>query len=818
MNLKIYPSIGIARMGNGPAEKSQVVFSPEVPWANLFEKGKEYRTADGALKKQAQRFYIYECDDQGNPIRKIDTDISDIEWTVEVANKKPFWYDFNNSLDLSVKTDNENLSPNFFTKKIAPGISTSRRNPNVLNEKLINKSDNNYRKELINSPAPVSVSENNKRTKIGGQFPFPLSTGKKSRIAAAMNMEAKDVNLGTIEYDEGTLIFYPADGVSAALNPSDLNTDFADNSNWYDDICDGRITAKVTIEGNTYELNDAKSAAWVASAPPDYAPQIQPISTMYDLICGAANETSKTDFSLVFPVLYRLYRMQWVNVSDFLAPSFKEVIDKLSTEDFKSLYNNSTEAQPVREKIFNLFRNPVYNYNNEPIIPSKSTTDITNTGGGTEDIKYPFYPGDGINYPGSPAQWFAIPPILYDQLRNWKDGNFASVNIDLDVEKYKHLKPIDIVGLHYQNTFTEAAKDPAKSALLMTRAVLETLYGGGFHPGVELTWPMRHEQMYAENKLTYPKVSEESSFFGLREIRIAAATKKEQKRIFYNDFGFQMDSDDVKASMDSSHEANWLWKTTPGDLTKWMGIPWQSDAGSCQKVFMDTQYPIPAWWAANLPVDVLTEESLVKMRDSSITDETKQFIYANRVPWLMTTDTGYVGYHAEGGYQNGLINMVYKWKDIGIVSGQAANVDGLHEIPETVYVASESKNVRDTTVVFLGKEITPRSARSTPPSIFYTNTREMVWLPANRKIYLSSTKDGAGEMYVDDILELKINGKSVLTEDFSNGCSGKITPLAPINITEKVASFANNFVTIQVNYIDKCGGSESASNFYLIIK
>lgn len=77
-------------------------------------------------------------------------------------------------------------------------------------------------------------------------------------------------------------------------------------------------------------------------------------------------------------------------------------------------------------------------------------------------------------------------------------------------------------------------------------------------------------------------------------------------------------------------------------------------------MFLDSQYPIPAWWAANLPVDVLTEESLVAMRNTELKSETIQYVYANRLPWLMTTDTGYVGYHAEGSYMNGLINMVYK--------------------------------------------------------------------------------------------------------------------------------------------------------------
>ena len=134
---RIYPSIGIARMGNGPARKDQVIFSPEVPWANLFDTDQDYLTEEGLLKKQAQRFYIYECDKSGKPIRQVDPNDFDIKWTVEVANKKPFWYDFNNSLDLSVLSKNQNLSPNFAKNNLAPGIGAKRRNPNVLNLSLI---------------------------------------------------------------------------------------------------------------------------------------------------------------------------------------------------------------------------------------------------------------------------------------------------------------------------------------------------------------------------------------------------------------------------------------------------------------------------------------------------------------------------------------------------------------------------------------------------------------------------------------------------------------------------------------------------------
>jgi hypothetical protein len=683
---RIYPSIGVARLGNGPAEQEHVIFSPEIPWANLFETDNHYLMPDGKIKKQAQRFYIYECDRSGKPLRQIDPAAYDISWSAEVANKKPFWYDFNNSLDLSIVSRNRNVSPEFAKNKVAPGIGAAQRNPNVLDMGQRLPHGYNYRKELVNNPPAVSVDQKNPRQSILGQFPN-AGRGSESLLAKSLGTDAVQVGLGTIEYDEGTLIFYAADGVSASLNPSDLNTDFADNSNWYDDICDGRITATITSRstGDTYHLNDAESAAWVVTAPPDYAPQIQPISTLYDIICGAGRDKYVPEFSLVFPMLYRLYRMQWVNLGDFLAPSFREVIEKI-TDEGKLQYlfkkNPKGEAGAVREKIFNLFRNPAYPILNEPIIPSSSTTGIDNRGVGTTELMLPYYPGDGINYPGSPAQWFAIPPLLYEQLKKWMEGDFKPMRLPSS--------DIDAIGEVFRKQYLDAAKDERKKPLLMTRAVLETLYGGGFHPGVELTWPMRHDLIYAENVEVYEDVTENFGLFGLREIRINAATPAEQQNIYYNDFGLEMISEDIRESMDHNHKKHWLWKITPGDLTKWMGIPWQSDAGSCQNVYVDKQYPIPAWWAANLPVHVLPEESYQKLRDPKILADTKKNIFANREDWLHTANTGFIGYHAEGGYLNGLINMVYEWNQIGMVTGRELNLN-IDGIPKRVYVAYHSK-------------------------------------------------------------------------------------------------------------------------------
>ncbi|GAB5418250.1 MAG: LodA/GoxA family CTQ-dependent oxidase [Crocinitomicaceae bacterium] len=826
-SFRIYPSIGIARMGNGPATKEDVVFSPEVPWKNLFDATIVPHTAMGALKKQAQRFYIYKCDDQGKPTEKISPNDYDIEWFVEVANKKPFWYDFNNSLDLSVDLNgnNKNLSKKFYEDRIAPGISASSRNPNIPSEGVDEKGIPNSRKELINGPNFGSVSLANNRMELEGLFPFPRK-GEVSNIANKLRTTSKSVKLGTIEYDEdrsnpetnGSLIFYSGDGVSASLNPSDLNTDFADNSNWYDDICDGRVTAKITPKGGgeTIVLDGPEAAAWIASAPPDYAPQINPISSLFDLVTGAAPGDVKTDdescLSMVLPLFFKYYQMQWVNLSDFLAPSFKEVIDQMiANKTFHYLYTSGSESEKVRKAIFDLFRNPRYDYINEGIIPAKDVTSFDALGIPPLPSKLPYYVGDGVNYPGSPAQWFAIPPMLYDQMERWSKGEFKTP------EKLAKAAPTNMIALgeYYQSDFVEAAKDPKKAPLLMTRAVLETLYGGGFHPGVELTWPMRHNQMYRTNELAYSSVngSQKYDLFGLREVRINSASKEKQDEIFFNDFGFLMTQEDVRKSMDEKNEEYWLWQTTPGDLTKWMGIPWQSDAGSCQAVWIDSQYPVPSWWAANLPIDVLTNESYTRIKDGNTLPDTKRNIYASRQPWLQTTDTGYVGYHAEGGYMNGLINMVYQWDQIGSVAARKLDLDGY---PETVYVSFKGRDVANSHPVLLGVEYPSEPAPKR--EAFYERTVKSVLIPEGKLVILSGEPDGTGTTYVDDQVTISVDGTVVFEFDYSHGNSGRIIPKDPVDLTEKFKQFVGKKVEITTKYSDLWGGYQGASSFFLVFK
>ena len=685
---QIFPPLGIARVGNGPANKQDSLFISEAPWQNLYKTDNNYLTSDGKVKKVAQRFRVI----HNNGTTPFDASKYYIKWTVEVANKKPFWYYFNNCLDLSVENNNtQDLSKAFYEDKIAPAVTANRRNPNITDGK---NGTENYRKELVNNPGPVSVGNDpgsRQRVEIMGTFPSNLEG--ESNVVKLLNTTQRNVKLGTIECDtDGSLIFYAGDGLSASLVASDLNTDFADNSNWYDDICDGRVTAELISKSGveTISINTAENASWIATTPPDYAPQIQPIVSMSDLMIGVSDSYTLPDtikFGDVFAIFYKLYRQQWVNLGDFLAPSFKEKIDQYMESgggSIKKLYDNSDANRGFRESIFKLFRNPAYNTNtNEPIIPTKNETSIKETGVGKDPLLLPYYPGDGVDYPGSPAQWFAIPPHLYEVLEKYRDGVFE---IPKDFE---NLDTMDDIAKYYEQSWETYFKS-FKGILGL--GALESLYGGGFHPGVELTWPFRHRNIY--QTCSFFKFPPEAPITGFPYIRINAASKEEQAAVFYNDFGQQINAQDVQDSLVPGSDKSWLWKITPGDLTKWMGIPWQSDAASCQLVYTDSEYPIPAWWAANLPVSVLTSDSYEKLKDTTITKETRERIYANRENWLHTVDSGYVGYHAEGGYTNGLISMVNKWKDIGFVTGRPKPATDLEGVPETVYVAYQSKKPR----------------------------------------------------------------------------------------------------------------------------
>lgn len=268
---EIHPAIGVARVGNS---QNEWFYGPEVPSPALSDE--TYRDAAGALKRQAARFRLYGYNSAGQVVGELTVDNAVIEWSVHVANKKSAWYAFNLAMDIDEVAD----------PRVPPAV---RRNSGV-------KGSN--RKKLVIDPGPRSIHGR-------------LTQGSTYRFDSGLFFD-EPVYLGELRTDdEGRLIFLGGRGVSRTPSQT-APYDFANNDDWCDDISDGPVTATVRIG----EQEIPVERAWVVVGPPNYAPELKSVRTMYDLVAdkfkvGASDRVSFQHH--VLPIFERLAALQWVN-------------------------------------------------------------------------------------------------------------------------------------------------------------------------------------------------------------------------------------------------------------------------------------------------------------------------------------------------------------------------------------------------------------------------------------------------------------------------------------------------------------------------
>ena len=120
--------------------------------------------------------------------------------------------------------------------------------------------------DLIIDPGPQRISgANQAMSTLRGKF-----------------MKTIDVQLGDLLTDAaGRLIVLGGHGQSQSL-PSSTLEDFADNDGWCDDAADGPVRATVRLHGSAAPI--AADPAWVIVAPPDFAPAIENVVTLYDAV------------------------------------------------------------------------------------------------------------------------------------------------------------------------------------------------------------------------------------------------------------------------------------------------------------------------------------------------------------------------------------------------------------------------------------------------------------------------------------------------------------------------------------------------------
>jgi hypothetical protein len=85
-----------------------------------------------------------------------------------------------------------------------------------------------------------------------------------------------------------------------------------------------------------------------------------------------------------------------------------------------------------------------------------------------------------------------------------------------------------------------------------------------------------------------------------------------------------------------------MYGQSPGSITRWMAIPWQTDTASCRSGY-DPQYDpyLPTFWPARVPNQVLSDENYRKVMNKKLSREHRLAAFNDRADWDRTLGVGY---------------------------------------------------------------------------------------------------------------------------------------------------------------------------------
>jgi hypothetical protein len=298
MRYAIYPAIGIARLGNdltgcfiGPERPRQPGTEPD--GAGAERPVTHYKVDGDTIKRQAARFRLFETSGAtGVPQPAALPSGASVEWTVHLANKKA-----------AVRRTGPPMEP---TRPVLAEDSAAR---------------------LIDPGSRTIAGPN----AAGAKFDTGEFLGRR-------------VPLGELRTDrEQRLLVLGGFGFSSSPTNSALPS-FYTNPNWHDDVSDGPVTARIRMPDGS--MIDDIAPAWVLVAPPDLAPEIQGVVTLYDVLLDLAvshlqvpppDQVSFTQH--IFPLLHRTRDLQWVNDD----PNWSSVSD-----DWAALGDPATGSRDLR--------------------------------------------------------------------------------------------------------------------------------------------------------------------------------------------------------------------------------------------------------------------------------------------------------------------------------------------------------------------------------------------------------------------------------------------------------------------------------------
>ena len=431
ISYRIHPGIGVARVGDstddyflGPEAPGvpSTLTKVDAPALPLGQTGK-YKDSHSAIKRQGVRFRIFEySSNEANVltgVREITAAEARIDWEVHLANRKAA------------------------AERIPDGHAFPKG-------ELRNKTA--ARDSLVIDPGPVTiggVSEKPKR--LEGRF-----------------LNQLDVPLGDLLTDAaGRLIVLGGFGTSQSVPPNAPLGNFANNDGWCDDASDGPVRARVTMHGSNVTVE--ADPAWVLVAPPDFAPHLENVVTLYDVVydraarlCDpslAVTATSTVSFTRdIYPLLRRVSMLRWVSG---VAADKRIAHGENGPNDFVAMaaeLSSNTTGSQLRNRIFNALRNP-------------------KTGGGAMP-KVPDQGKQNKNVRGP-----SVTATQYKRMERWSQGSFDA----------------DWTGAEP----TPVALDqlpPAERPHALDRAALEACVGGPFYPGIEVSGMVLDDSTYEQSR------------------------------------------------------------------------------------------------------------------------------------------------------------------------------------------------------------------------------------------------------------------------------------------------------------------------------
>lgn len=642
-NFRIHPAIGIARVGNSkdyylsPETVAGLKENPtDVQTGGLpIKKGTEnttitsadLRDSSGALKRQAARFKIYQYElsdgDETYPMNlpedsiqevQIGTTVggkkvTDIIWTVHVANKKA-----NTFVLVEDPNQAEGIS-GYENKQLPPIRNTDINNPNAPQPadplKVLN--DPQRVRKLTIDPGPRTVKGSAQNVvrfaaDVAAQYwhndqvvtlkNYPQSFPSDSFDDLHCPSGAIDT-LGEIQTDQqGRLIFSGGYGRACSWGGAELNDD-VNNNQWFDDACDGPVTAVLAFDDGSFET--VQGHAWVTATDPAYAPQTLNIVPLFDDIYNAWVMNLKLS-----PELYKNGSFQ-----DNYKPFFDDALDPI----FQSV--------ALQKWNINLNQTGIDRHDIVGLIDAKTDPSTTGVMNAVRN------PNDGSQF----GTTYLMPLALGDA-----NESFLAVT----ETQYFYLS-------QWNSKQYNAGRGTALNAgEKLDKNTLMNCLGGRFSPGIDLTFIVRQADLYVTDWSTSG-----TGPFRIKPLPLNYATVDNSTPLLTEGYV-------------PCHTGN--AGSEPGDLSKFMAIPWHTDYNSCA-----THLPSPNpsgnntlfWsWPAQRPVAVYPAAQ-VAANGGKLVDANGNQVQAWSVRGAGTSTDDSVA--QDWGRYQARLDMLKYWQDIGVV-------------------------------------------------------------------------------------------------------------------------------------------------------